>query len=119
MTNASKRFLVSAMALGLAAVSSTANADPDPSTHAGRAAVYEIVAVDGGDDDVAQTKRANRVRNALGLAWVNRARTAVCHRAVRARPRADVAEDHERCGPVVPAFADVGAASLLTYRVET
>jgi len=41
MTNVSKRFLVSAMALGLAAVSSTASAESDPSTHAGRASVYE------------------------------------------------------------------------------
>jgi len=39
MTNVTKRFLVSAMALGLAAVSSSANADP--STLAGRASVYE------------------------------------------------------------------------------
>jgi len=39
MTNVTKRFLVSAMALGLAAVSSSASADP--STHAGRASVYE------------------------------------------------------------------------------
>jgi HEAT repeat protein len=38
MTNVTKRFLVSAMALGLAAVSSSASADP--STHAGRASVY-------------------------------------------------------------------------------
>jgi hypothetical protein len=41
MTNFTKRFLVSAVALGLAAVSSSASADPDPSTHAGRASVYQ------------------------------------------------------------------------------
>jgi HEAT repeat protein len=39
MTNVTKRFLVSAMALGLAALSSSASADP--STHAGRASVYQ------------------------------------------------------------------------------
>jgi HEAT repeat protein len=38
MTNVTKRFLVSAVALGLAAVSSSASADP--STQAGRASVY-------------------------------------------------------------------------------
>ena len=41
MTNFAKRFLVSAAALGMAAVSSSASADPNPSTHAGRAKVYE------------------------------------------------------------------------------
>jgi hypothetical protein len=41
MTNVKKRFLVSAVALGLAAVSSSAGADP--STHAGRSRVYEHI----------------------------------------------------------------------------
>jgi HEAT repeat protein len=43
MTNVLKRFLVSAAALGLAAVSSSARADNDASTHAGRAAVYQYL----------------------------------------------------------------------------
>ena len=41
MTNFLRSFLVSAAALGLAAVSSQARADNEPSTHAGRAAVYQ------------------------------------------------------------------------------
>jgi hypothetical protein len=41
MTNVTQRLLVSATALGLALVSSSVHADPEPSTHAGRAAVYE------------------------------------------------------------------------------
>ena len=41
MTNVKKRFLVSAVALGLAAISSSAVADP--SIHAGRAKAYEIL----------------------------------------------------------------------------
>jgi len=36
-----KNFFVSTAALGLAAISSSARADDDPSTHAGRAAVYQ------------------------------------------------------------------------------
>ena len=43
MTNVKKRFLVSATALVIAAVSSSASADPAPSTHAGRAKVYEQI----------------------------------------------------------------------------
>jgi hypothetical protein len=43
MTNAMKRFLVSTAALGLAALSSSASADPAPSTHAGRASLYEHI----------------------------------------------------------------------------
>ncbi len=39
MTNVKKRFLVSAMALGVAAISSSASADPN--LHAGRARLYE------------------------------------------------------------------------------
>ena len=41
MTKFLKSFFVSAAALGLAAVSSSARADDDPSTHAGRATVYQ------------------------------------------------------------------------------
>ena len=43
MTNFTKRFLVSAAALGMAAISSSAGADPNPSTHAGRAKMYEQI----------------------------------------------------------------------------
>ena len=42
----------------------------------------------------------------------------MCDRAVRAIPRADVAQDHERRGPMVPTFADVGALRFLADRVE-
>ena len=41
MTKFLKQVWVSAAALGLAAVSSSARADDDPSTHAGRATVYQ------------------------------------------------------------------------------
>ncbi|HEX6274244.1 MAG TPA: HEAT repeat domain-containing protein [Polyangiaceae bacterium] len=41
MTNVTHRLLVSAAAVGLALVSSAVHADPEPSRHAGRAAVYE------------------------------------------------------------------------------
>ena len=40
------------------------------------------------------------------------------HGAVGARARADVAEDHERRGAVVPALADVGAVRVFADGVE-
>ena len=43
---------------------------------------------------------------------------AVRHRAIRARARADVAEDHEGRGAVVPALADVGAPRFLADGVQ-
>ena len=43
---------------------------------------------------------------------------AVRHRAVRAGARADVAENHERRGAVVPALADVRALRLFAHRVQ-
>ena len=52
------------------------------------------------------------------LVDVERRRPAVRDRAVGARARADVAEDHERRGAVVPAFADVRAARVLADGVE-
>ena len=39
-------------------------------------------------------------------------------RTVRAISRTDVAKDHERRGPVLPALADVGAVGFLAYRVK-
>src|SRR5437764_597416 len=40
------------------------------------------------------------------------------HSAIGAVSRAHVAEDHERCGAVLPAFAHVGAVGFLAHRVE-
>ena len=51
--------------------------------------------------------------DAGGFARVDGAGSSVCDRAIRARTRADVAEDHERGGPMIPAFADVRTARVL------
>ena len=83
-----------------------------------RAAVREIIAIDGGDDDVVQVEDLNRVRYPGGFAGIDRAGAAVRHRAIRARARADVAQDHERRGAMVPAFADVRAARVLADGVQ-
>src|ERR1051325_3003574 len=60
----------------------------------------------------------DRVRDAGGLGHVELVRLAVRDRAVGARARADVTEDHEGGRAVMPALADVGTARLLADRVE-
>ena len=58
------------------------------------------------------------VGDARRLADVVLGRPAVGDGAVGAVPRADVAEDHEGGGAVLPALADVRAVRLLADRVE-
>ena len=60
----------------------------------------------------------DRLRDARGLGDVVLRRAAVGDGAVGAVPRADVAEDHERRGAVLPALADVGAVRFLADGVE-
>ena len=83
------------------------------------AAVGEVVAVDGRDDDVGEPhlrgglgepERLERIGRPVGLAGV--------HVAVPARPRAGVPEDLEGRRPAAPALADVRAARLLADRVQ-
>ena len=83
-----------------------------------RAAVGDVVAIDRGDDDVLQAERADGVGDARRLVEVERRRPPVRHGAIAARARADVAENHEGGGAVVPALADVRAARLLAHRVQ-
>ena len=63
---------------------------------------------------ISATASATRAR----LGGVELGRLAVRHRAVAARTGADVAENHERRRPVVPALTDVRAARLLADGVE-
>ena len=56
--------------------------------------------------------------DALRLGGIELRRTSVRDRAVGAVSRADVAENHERRGAVLPALADVGAVRLLADRVQ-
>src|SRR5688500_5398202 len=53
-----------------------------------------------------------------GLQRVERLRGPVRHGAVGAVPGADVAQNHEGGGLVLPALPNVGAPSLLAHRVE-
>ena len=83
-----------------------------------RAAIGQIVAIDRGDDDVAEAEHLHRVRDPRRFGEIERDGLAVRHGAVAAGARADVAEDHERRRAVVPAFADVGAAGFFTDGVK-
>ena len=62
--------------------------------------------------------RATASASRTGSSGSNACGRAVGHRAVGAVPGADVAQDHEGGGLVLPALADVGAAGLLAHRVE-
>ena len=84
-----------------------------------RAAIGEVVAIDGRDDDVREPHRRGRLGEAKRLERVGRrlglARVDV---AVPARARAGVAEDLEGRRAASPALADVRAARLLADRDE-
>ena len=84
------------------------------------AAVVEVVAVDGRDDDVAAGPCARRrPRPCAGSSGSSGSpRLARVDGAVAAGARARVAHDLERRGAAAPALADVRAARLLADRVQ-
>jgi len=83
-----------------------------------RPTVFKIIPVDRRNDDVTQAERADGMRDTSRLVRVGGRRPAVGHGAVRARPGANLSENHE-CGcAVVPAFADIRALRFLAHRVE-
>ena len=82
------------------------------------AAVGQVVPVHRGDDHVRQAHALHGLGQADRLQRVERLRRAVRHRAVGAVPGADVAQDHEGGGLVLPALADVGAARLFAHGVQ-
>ena len=84
----------------------------------GGAAVLQVVAIDRRDDDVVQLELLDRVGHPLGLLRVHRSWASVRHRAVGAGACADVAQDHEGRGPVIPALADVRASRFLAHGVQ-
>ena len=82
------------------------------------AAVGQVVAVDAGDHDVLEPHLGDRLGEAHRLVRVERGGGPVGHGAVGAIPRADVAQDHERGGVVLPALPDVGAVGFLADGVK-
>ena len=82
------------------------------------AAVGEIVAIDAGDHGVLELEPAEHLGDAARLVRVGGQRAAGGDVAEPARPRADVAEDHDRQRAAVPALADVRAARALAHGVQ-
>src|SRR5207244_3152911 len=82
------------------------------------ATVRQVVAVHAGDHHVPQPHTLHGCREAHRLTAVEGGRGPVGDRAIRTVPGADVAQDHEGGGAVLPALADVGAMRLLAHRVE-
>ena len=58
------------------------------------------------------------LRDALRFGWIKFRRPTVRDGAIGAISGADVTEDHERCGAVFPAFANVRTMSLLANGME-
>jgi hypothetical protein len=79
------------------------------------AAVFQVIAVHGSDDDVGQLQRARQVERLFN---VKRIGPPVRHVAERAAARAAIAHDHEGRRALAEALADVGAARLLAHRVQ-
>ena len=80
--------------------------------------VRQVVSIDRRDHRVLERHRADRVRHARRLLEIELVRATVRHGAVGTGARADVTEDHEGGSALMPAFADVRAASFLAHRVE-
>src|SRR5829696_1830636 len=90
----------------------------DHTDERGRAQVREVVAVDAGDDRVAQLHLLDLLRDAKRLERVVVRRLAGLDVAEAAAPRARVTQDHESRGARLPALADVRAGRLLADRVQ-
>lgn len=84
-----------------------------------RAAVGLVVAIDAGDDGIAQTHSRDSFGDAERLFFIGRTgRSSAGHGAKSAGARADISQNHEGGGAVVPAFAHVGAAGAFANGVE-
>src|SRR6185369_17339755 len=83
-----------------------------------RAAVGKIVAIDGGDDDMLETKLRGCGCDMLRLERVDGSGDPRLHVAEGAGPGAGVAEDHHRRVLLGPALTNVRAGRFLAHRGE-
>src|SRR5581483_11649554 len=84
----------------------------------GRAAIFKFIAVDRCDDGVTQTHFLHSFSNPLWFLPVKANGATGLYGAKTATARTNAAQDHKGRGFVAPAFADIGAARLLAYRVQ-
>ena len=83
-----------------------------------RAAQVVVVAIDAGHHRVLQSQLRHRIGNAPRLVKINRPGMSLGNGAEAAAPGADVAQQHEGGGAMVPALADVGTLRRLAHRVQ-
>jgi len=84
-----------------------------------RATIGLVIAIDAGDYSVAKTHASHSFCDTKWLFFIGRADWfARRNRAEPAGARADVSEDHEGGGAVLPAFAHVGATSAFADGVQ-
>src|SRR5260370_19296773 len=104
--------------LGLAAGSAPGNLF-DSAREDVRAAVGLVVAVHGSHYRITQAHFCHGFRHAKWLVFIRGADwLARRHGAKPANARADVTQNHEGCGALLPALAHVGAARALAHRVQ-
>jgi hypothetical protein len=83
-----------------------------------RAAVFQIVAIDTGDDHIFQAHGRQRLGQVARFFRVGRQGLAVADVAERAAPGAQVAQDHEGGGAVFEALAQVRAGGFLAHGMQ-
>ena len=83
-----------------------------------RAAVFAIVAIDAGNNRIAQAHDRDRFGDPTRLVVIDRQRSALLNGAEPAPARTDIPEDHEGSGAVIPALAHVGTGGALADRMQ-
>src|SRR4029078_8598406 len=84
-----------------------------------RAPVFEIVAIDRSDDNVAQSKCRDGRSHSRRFSWIAMVGASGLDVAEGASPGASVAHDHDGGVPLGTALANIGTASLRADGVET
>ena len=82
------------------------------------AAIAQVVAIDTGDDDIAQFEVSDTAGKVDRFVGVRRKWFAMTHIAEGAAPGTDIAEDHEGGRAPSEAFTDVGASGFLADGVQ-
>ncbi len=83
-----------------------------------RAAILQIVARDGGNDDVFELQSSHGFGDALRFVFLERERFRGADRAKAAGPGAAFARDHHRRGALAPAFPAIRALRAFADGVQ-
>src|SRR5208282_911264 len=78
-----------------------------------------VVAVYAGHHCMPQAERSDRLSHAPRLVPVNRLGTPFRHRTEAATPGADIAQQHEGRGVMVPAFSNIRTLRRLAHRMQS